>query len=267
MSTPINGSVGFGTFRQTDEECAESVVTALEAGYRHLDTARMYENEAAVGTGVARADVPREDVLIATKIWHDELAYDDVIEAAYESADRLSVDTIDLLYVHWPANTYDPGETLAAFDELVDDGAVERIGLANFSPELLDDARDTIDAPLFAHQVEMHPLLQQDALHEYAVEHDHYLVAYSPIARGHVFDEPAIQNVAEKHGVTEAQVSLAWLANRENVIPIPGSSQPEHIRENLAAREVELDEEDVATIDAIDREVRTVDMDVGPWNR
>lgn len=142
-----------------------------------------------------------------------------MIHAAHESLERLGVDAIDLLYVHWPADTYDPERTLSAFDELVDDGVVERVGLANCSPELLDKARDALDAPLFAHQVEMHPLLQQEVLHEYAVEHDHHLVAYSPIARGHVFDEPAIQGVAERHGVTEAQVSLAWLASKENVVP------------------------------------------------
>lgn len=268
MVAPNVFPMGFGTFRLKGDECAESVVTALETGYRHIDTAQMYENQAAVGRGLNRSDVPREDIFVATKIWHDRLGYDDVIETTNTARKALDVDVIDLLYVHWPATDYDPNDTLDAFDQLEDDGVIDHVGLCNFTPELLDEALGTLDAPLLAHQVEMHPLLQQRELHEYAVEHDHLLVAYSPIARGEVFEMPVIQEIADKHGVTEPQVSLAWLLGKENVVPIPGSSQADHIRENWAANEIELDEEDVEKIDAIDaNDVRTVDPNFGAWNR
>jgi diketogulonate reductase-like aldo/keto reductase len=261
------GPLGFGTYRLTGDECTRRVLAALEAGYRHLDTARMYGNHDAVGDALARTDVPRDDVFVATKVWHDDLSHDDVVRTATAACEALGVDTIDLLYVHWPANTYDPPETLGALDELVERGVVDRVGLSNFTPDLLEEARSVLAAPLFAHQVELSPLLPQRDLHEDAVAHDHLLVAYSPIARGAVFDSDPIQRVARKHGATAAQVSLAWLLEKDNVVPIPGSADPAHIAENLAAADLDLDPADVEAIDAIDDRLRTVDPGFGPWNR
>jgi len=259
--------VGLGTYRNTDpRECTETVQDALGLGYRHVDTAEGYHNEEYVGDGLAGAELPRDEVVVATKVSADNLASDDVHEHARASMDRLGVDVIDLLYVHWPLGAYDPEDTLRAFDELRDDGLIRHVGLSNFTPDLLDEARDHLDAPIAAHQVEMHPLLQQEDLVNYAREHDHVLVAYSPIARGEVFDEPAIQRIAEKHDVTPAQVSLAWLAGKENVVAVPKATGA-HLTENLAAADVDLDDEDVAAIEAIDREARVVDIDRAPWNR
>jgi 2,5-diketo-D-gluconate reductase B len=260
--------VGLGTYDNTDpEQCATIVETALETGYRHLDTAQEYDNEAAVGDGVARADVDREEVFLATKVWDDSLAHDDVLATTEESLERLGVDAVDLLYVHWPRDTYDPEETLSAFDELRDEGTIDHVGLSNFTPALLDEARDHLDAPIFAHQVEMHPLLQQEELQEYAREHDHWLVAYAPVARGKVTEVDEIRDVAEKHGVTPYQVSLAWLTEKENVAAIPKTSSEEHLRDNFEARNVDLDDDDVAAIDGIEREERLIDPDDAPWNQ
>ncbi|GKZ14596.1 aldo/keto reductase [Haladaptatus sp. T7] len=259
--------IGLGTYKNTDpEQCSEIVSTALEMGYRHIDTAQAYDNEAHVGTGIERADVNPDDVFLATKVWDDTLAYDDVLSSTDESLDRLGVESVDLLYVHWPRDTYDAEETLPAFDELHDEGTIEHVGLSNFTPEQLDEARDTLDAPIFAHQVEMHPLLQQEELHEYAREDDHWLVAYAPIARGEVTEIDEIQTVAEKHDATPHQVSLAWLASKEHVVAIPKTSSEAHLRDNLEARKLELDEEDMATIDGIEREERLIDPDDAPWN-
>jgi len=256
--------LGLGTWENDDaEQCAESVRTALETGYRHIDTAQIYRNEAAVGDGIAAADVDREEIFLATKVWIDELGGDDVVDSAAASLERLGVDSVDLLYVHWPADAYDPEETLPAFETLYDDGRVDRIGVSNFEPRHIETAREAIDAPIFANQVEVHPLLQQAELREYCDDADVELVAYSPLARGEVFETPELQEIAEKHGVSEAQVSLAWLREK-GITAIPKATGADHIEDNWASLGLELDETDVAEIDAIDREARQVHPDFAP---
>ena len=259
--------IGLGTYSDDDrEQWRENVETALDVGYRHVDTAQDYDNEQYVGAGLADAAVDREDVFVATKLAPGNLGYDDVLSSTEASLDRLGVDALDLLYVHWPVDTYDPVETLQALDELHDDGAIRHVGLSNFSPELLDEARDALDAPVAAHQVECHPFLQQEDLRAYAREHDHWLVAYSPLAQGAVLDDPVLTDVADKHDATPAQVSLAWLLSQESVAVIPKASSREHMRQNLAARDLSLDDEDLSRIDASDREHRVIDPDFGPWS-
>ena len=261
-------AIGLGTWQNTDPDtCANSVRTALEAGYRHIDTAQYYGNEEAVGEGIAAADVSREDVFVGTKVHAEKfgLARDEVIEGTEVSLDRLGLDYVDALYVHWPVGNYDPEETMAGFDEVVDRGLVEHACVSNFSVALVEEAREHLDAPLYANQVEMHPLLQQDELLAHAQENDYYLIAYSPLARGNVFEIDVIGDIAEKHGVSEAQVSLAWLLSKDNVRVIPKASSEDHIRDNLAARDLELDPEDVEAIDAIDREERYVEREGAPW--
>ena len=259
--------LGLGTWQNDDpEECRTSVRTALETGYRHVDTAQIYGNEEAVGAGIAEADVDREDVFLATKVWIDNLAPEDVHGTARESLEKLGVDSVDLLYVHWPAREYDPEATLSAFDELYDEGLVERIGVSNFLPEQVAEAVEISDAPVFANQVECHPLLQQTELREACAEHDVEVVAYSPLARGEVFEVDALTDIAEKHDASAAQVSLAWLREK-GVTAIPKATSEAHIRDNWESLALELDEEDVAAIDDIDRTERRVDPDFGPWNR
>jgi diketogulonate reductase-like aldo/keto reductase len=265
--------IGLGTYRMTDrDECVRAVETALTAGYRHVDTAQMYDNESFVGEaldGAFSAELDRDDVVVATKLDTDTTGFDDAVTTARESRDRLGLDVVDLLYVHWPLEAYDPDETLPALDELVDDGVVRELGLSNFLPHQLETAIDRLDHDLFAHQVEMHPLFQQPDLHELAVEHDHYLVAYCPIARNQVADVPVLREIADGHDATPAQVSLAWLVSKENVVPIPKAASPAHIRENLAAMELDLSPDEIARIDDIDptHETRIVDFPSAPWNQ
>ncbi|WP_411965783.1 aldo/keto reductase [Haloferax sp. YSMS24] len=257
--------LGLGTWENTNpDECENAVKTALEMGYRHIDTAQIYGNEAEVGAGLAAADVAREDVFLATKVWIDELSHDDVIESTEESLDKLGVDYVDLLYVHWPAREYDAEETLNAFDTLVEKGLTKRIGVSNFEPEQVREAIARTDEAIFANQIELHPLLQQEELRQVCAEEGVEIVAYSPLARGKVFDVDVLSDVAEKHGVSEAQVSLAWL--RENgITAIPKATSEAHIRDNWKSLSLELDAEDVAAIDAIEQEDRRVDPDFAPW--
>lgn len=257
-------SPGLGTWQNTDpEQCANSVKTALDMGYQHIDTAQAYSNEEDVGKGLEDSEVDREDYFLATKVWIDNLAHDDVIETTHESLDKLDVDNVDLMYVHWPARAYNPEETMKAFNQLVENNKIKHIGVSNFSPEQIEEAQEHADTKILANQVEMHPLLQQEELVEYCQNNDMYLVAYSPLARGEVFNVPEIQEVAEKHDVSEAQVSLAWLMNHDNVVPIPKASSREHIKDNWEARNLELDDEDMEKINSIERENREVDPDFG----
>jgi 2,5-diketo-D-gluconate reductase B len=260
--------IGLGTWQNTDSEtCAESVRTALDVGYRHIDTAQYYGNEEAVGEGIETADVPRDEVFVGSKVHADKfgLAHDQVIEGLEVTLDRLGLDSLDLLYVHWPVGNYEAAETMPAFDELVDRGLIDRVGVCNFSTELLDEAMDHLNAPLFAHQVETHPLLPQDELVDHAQRHEYHHVAYSPLARGDVFDIPEVVEVAEKHDVSPSQVSLAWLLSKEAVSVIPKATSEEHIRDNFDALDLELSEADVERIRAIDRTERYVERDGAPW--
>lgn len=263
----VNGMpmLGIGTWENEDpEECAESVRTALETGYRHIDTAQAYGNEGSVGEGLLDASVDREEVFLATKVWADNLAHEDVIDSTHESLDKLGVDSVDLLYVHWPAREYDPEETFDALAELVSEGAVEHVGVSNFEPEQLDTARETSDVDIFANQVECHPLLPQESLRAYGDEHDIPLVAYSPLARGEVFDVPELGRIAEKHDASEAQVSLAWLREK-GITAIPKATSGEHIRDNWGSLTLSLDAEDIEVIDGISGRERQVDPSFAPW--
>ncbi|WP_135851791.1 aldo/keto reductase [Halorussus salinus] len=247
----VTPRLGLGTM---GIEEADRIASAIDIGYRHLDTAQIYDNEAVVGRGIERASVERGDLSLATKVWADSLAPEEVAASTRESLDRLGVGYVDLLYVHRPIDAYDSDETLPAFDRLRDEGRVRAVGVSNFDAEQVAEAREILDAPLAANQVEMHPLYQQDDLLADAQKNDYTLVAYSPLAQGEVFDVPEIRSVAEKHDVTPAQVSLAWLAGKDEVVPIPRSASDAHLRENLAALDLELDSDDVAAIESIDRE-------------
>jgi len=278
--------LGLGTFSEENrDEWADHVETALEMGYRHVDTAQGYGNEEYVGAGIANAAVDREEVFLATKVDPPNLSYDDVIDSVEESLDRLGTDYVDLLYVHWPVDAYDPEETLPAFDELRDRGLIDHVGVSNFEPDQLDRAREVLDAPIAAHQVECHPFLHQDELRAYAREHDHWLVAFCPLAKGEIFGTPddrdiadpfatpvqfdvsVIRDIADEHGVSPAQVSLAWLLAKDSVAAIPKASSEGHMRDNLAAGDLSLDSEDVGRLDGIEREHRLIDPEFAAWNR
>ena len=275
-------SPGFGTSIDTDADdtpprigdwgddsagvATAAVASALAVGYRHIDTAEMYETERAVGRALDLADVDRRAVFLATKVLPDNLAYEDVLEHARASRDRLGVDALDLLYVHWPIRAYDPEETLAAFDKLYENGEIRHVGLSNFTPEMLEEALALLDAPVFAHQVECHPLFQQETLRRYARENDHFLVAYSPLAKGAVTDDPTLVDIAEAYDATPAQVALAWLDSKDRVVPIPCSTTAAHIRENYQARDLQLGAGAPERIDNIDREQRSIDFPAAPWN-
>lgn len=242
--------VGLGTMGITD---SETIVHAIESGYRHLDTAQIYDNESVVGEGIARADIDRTSLFVSTKVWIDQLEYEAVIQSTRESLDRLGLEYIDMLYVHRPRGTYDPSETFAAFEELVNQGTVNRIGVSNFEVSQLQEARKRLDAPLFANQVEYHPLFQPDGILADAQDNDYYLVAYSPLANGRASEIPEVVDIAQNHAVTPEAVCIAWLTDKDNVVVIPKASSKAHLRANRDATTLKLNSTEKSRIDGIER--------------
>ncbi len=269
MNSELLPPIGLGTWENDDpKQCARTVKNALDMGYRHVDTARYYGNEAAVGDGIEASDVSREEIFLATKVHPlaEGLSYEGVHEGVEKSCQHLGVEYLDLLYVHWPVGNYDPDETLRAFDELVDDGRIRNVGVSNFDAELIEEARSVLDAPILANQVERHPLLPQQELVEHAQNHEYTLVAYSPLAQAKAFSLPEVRTVAKKHDISPAAACLAWVTAPDNVVTIPKATGTEHLRDNLEAGEIELDAEDIELIDGIETRERLFDRDGSPWS-
>jgi len=257
--------LGIGTGRIDAATAEETVRTALDAGYRHVDTAEEYGTERAVGRAIAASDTPRSEVVIGTKLHSEHLSYEDAVDHAYACRERLNVDTIDLLSMHWPTHTYDVDETFRAFDALVDEGVVDDVGMCNVTAEGLARADDSSDVPIAAVQVEMHPLLPQPSLLAEARARDVTVVAHTPFAGGEALALPEVKTVADRVDATPAQVCLAWLFSKGDVGAVPGATG-EHVRSNYRALDVSLSPADVERIDNIERRQRFVDYEFAPWN-
>lgn len=258
--------LGFGTWQITGSDATEAVRDALELGYRHIDTARAYENEREVGKGIKASGVAREDIWLTTKVWLEDAARDAVVAAGEDSLKQLGVDYLDLLLLHWPNPDVPVGETIEGFAELQEAGKIRHFGLSNHPVGLMREA--VKHGPVFADQVEYHPLLGQDGLLALAEEHDFLLTAYSPLAHGKVLQEPALRRIAEAHGVSPGSVALRWLLDQARVSPIPKASSRDRREANW--REVgsfELSPEERAEIDALPKDVRTADPGFAPdWD-
>jgi 2,5-diketo-D-gluconate reductase B len=257
--------LGFGTWRLSGRECVEGVADALAAGYRHVDTARMYGNERDVGKGLRSSDVDRSEVFLATKVWPDDLAPDRVRASLERSLSDLGTDYVDLFLIHWP-NPRTPLEaTLGAMTELREEGKTREIGVSNFTAAQFREALDL--APVIVNQVEYHVYLDQRALLEVCRERSAELCAYRPLGKGQVTSDPVIAEIAAAHGATPAQVALAWLIAQEGVSAVPKTSSPERRRENLGALELELSPDERAAIDALPKDRRAVETQWSPdWD-
>jgi 2,5-diketo-D-gluconate reductase B len=252
--------LGFGTWLIDRPDAAEAVRDALEIGYRHIDTARAYENEREVGRGIADSGVPRDEIFLTTKVPHTDAAPDLVERDAEESLERLGVDYLDLLLLHWPNPDVPLEQTLKALTKVRDDGRTRQIGVSNFPAGMLRQAREL--APIFNNQVEYHPFLSQERVLDVARESDVLATAYSPLAHGRVPDDPTLRRIGAAHGKTAGQVALRWLLDQPLVSPIPKASSHERRAENFDVFDFELTPEEGAEIDALPKDVRTADP---PW--
>ncbi|MFI1015084.1 aldo/keto reductase [Streptomyces sp. NPDC020965] len=245
--------LGFGVWQVPDDEATRAVATALEAGYRSIDTAAIYQNETGTGRAVTSSGLPREDLFITTKLWNSEQGYDTTLRAFDASLDKLGLDYVDLYLIHWPAPANDAYvDTYRAFEKILADGRARSIGVSNFLPEHLERLIEETSVVPAVNQIELHPQLQQADARAAHARHTIATEAYSPLGSGKgLLEVPTVVAVAQKHERTPAQVVLRWHLQLGNVV-IPKSVTPSRIRENLDVFDFELDADDLAAFTALD---------------
>nr|WP_100366041.1 aldo/keto reductase [Diaminobutyricimonas aerilata] len=249
--------LGLGVYKVADAAAGELVQSAIEAGYRHIDTATLYRNERGVGAGMRASGVPREELFVTTKVWNDDQGRDRTLRAFDESIGLLGLDYIDLYLIHWPAPTQDRYvETWHALEELKASGRVRSIGVSNFEPHHLERLAAESETVPVVNQVELHPWLSQRAVREYGAEHGIVTEAWSPLARGRVLDDAVLAALAERYERTPAQVVLRWHLQLGNVV-IPKSSSIERVRENADVFGFELDDDAMQRIAGLESGDRT----------
>jgi 2,5-diketo-D-gluconate reductase B len=248
-------SFGLGTFRLQGQVVIDSVRNGLEVGYRHIDTAQIYGNEAEVGQALAESGVARDELFVTTKVWTESLAAGKLIPSLKESLRTLRLEQLDLALIHWPS----PGDAVPVADYMgelalaCEQGLTKLIGVSNFTVRHMEEAIAAVGAAQIAtNQVEIHPFLQNRKVVDFARRHGIHLTAYMPLAYGKVTQDPVIASIADRHGVTPAQIALAWSLQQGYAV-IPSSTKRANLEANLAAQRVTLNEEELAAIAALDR--------------
>ncbi|GAB2917836.1 aldo/keto reductase [Paraburkholderia jirisanensis] len=259
--------LGFGTFRMRGMDCQPVVESALELGYRHIDTAMMYQNEAAVGAALATSGIARGDLHVTTKVWHDSLQPDAIRRSFDTSLAQLKLDYLDLFMVHWPSPDMNLPAVLETMIKLKEEGRTRAIGVCNFNLSQLKTAVDEVGAPIACLQVEYHPFLSQARMLDYLRAKQIPLVAYAPLAQGRAAGDPLLASIGDKHGASAAQIALAWLLDQDDVIAIPKAQRAQSQRANLEALRIRLDDEDRAAIAGLPKDQRYVQPPFAPdWN-
>lgn len=243
--------VGLGVWQTPREDTERAVATALEAGYRHIDTAAAYQNEREVGVALEKSGLPRDHVFITTKLWNSDQGYDSTLSAFDKSMGRLGLDYLDLYLIHWPMPAKGAFvETFKAFAHLREQGRIRSIGVSNFEPEHLRELVDAIGIVPAVNQIELHPLLQQEELREMHAQLGIATEAWSPLGQGSLLSNETVSSVAEAHGKTPAQVLIRWHMQLGNIV-IPKSVTPERIVSNFNVFDFELSEQDMASVSAL----------------
>ncbi|MFD1412565.1 aldo/keto reductase [Oceanobacillus jeddahense] len=250
--------LGFGVWKVENQEAIPAVEHALKSGYRSIDTAKVYGNEAGVGQAIVNSGVPREEIFLTTKVWNADHGYEETLKAFDASLERLGTDYVDLYLIHWPTPEYDQYiDTYKALEKIYKDGKAKAIGVCNFEIEHLERLLDECEVVPAVNQVECHPYLQQKELRAFCKEKGIYVEAYSPLMNGKdVLKDEALTQIAEKKGKTIAQVILRWHL-QSDLIVIPKSVTPSRIEANLDVFDFELSEDEIKTIDALDRNIRS----------
>ncbi|MDX3451407.1 aldo/keto reductase [Streptomyces sp. ME02-8801-2C] len=249
--------LGYGVWQVPDDEAEQAVATALETGYRSIDTAAIYGNEEGTGKAIAASGLPREELFVTTKLWNGDQGYESALRAFDTSLAKLGLEYVDLYLIHWPQPAKGRFvDTYKAFEKLAADGRARSIGVSNFLPEHLDRLLTETSVVPAVNQIELHPHLQQHAAREYQAEQGIATEAWSPLGQGKgLLEVPAIVAIAQKHGRTPAQIVLRWHLQLGNVV-IPKSVTPSRIKENIEVFDFSLDTEDLAAISALNEDRR-----------
>jgi 2,5-diketo-D-gluconate reductase B len=248
--------LGFGTFRMPGAESQPGVESAIALGFRHIDTAAMYENETAVGAALAASGLKRDELFVTTKVWHDQLS-PDALRRAFDLG-KLKLDYVDLYMIQWPSRDIDIAASLEVLMQLRQRGLTLAIGVCNFNLPMIRRAVEEIGAPIAAHQVEYHAFLSQTPMLAYLRSKAIPLTAYAPLAQGRAANDRMLAAIGRKNGATAAQVAIAWLLDQHGVIAIPKAGRPESQKANLEALGIRLDDEDRAAIATLPKDQRFV---------
>lgn len=262
-------AIGLGSFGLKDGLCSSIVTRAIEIGYRHIDTAAMYYNEAAIGDGIRAASVPRDSIFLTTKVWPLEIGASAMAQSTQASLKRLGFDYIDLLLIHWPSPDIDLAESIGALNRMRQQGLTRHIGVSNFTRPLLEQARALSEAPLICNQIEYHPQLDQSRMLERLRANDMALVSYCPLGRGETMKSAAVTLAAEAHGRTPAQIILRWHVQQPGVAAIPRTSNPARLEENFDIFDFELSQDEMAAISTMRSAGRRIcDFEFSPlWDQ
>lgn len=261
--------IGLGTYRLKGQDVIDSVTTALELGYRHIDTAQVYGNESEVGQAIADSGVAREEIFLTTKIWTDRFHHEDLIKSLEESLERLGTDYVDLVLLHWPSpdNEVPVAESISALVEAKHRGLTRNIGVSNFTIAQIDEALGVEGGDqLITNQIEVHPFLANNSLVDHCREKGLRVTGYMPLAVGKVMEDDTLKQIADSHEATPAQVALAWVKARDIVV-IPSSTKRAHQQANLDAMTLSLSEAEIERINTLDRGERIANPSFAPaWD-
>lgn len=260
--------LGFGTFNLTGRDAKGILEFALDVGYRHFDTAQMYENEEVIGKVIGATSVPRNRLFITTKVWWTNLSKKDFLPSVEESLRKLQQDYVDLLLIHWPNQEIPIEESLEQLALAKEKGLTKLIGVSNFNTDLLEQVEKS-GVEISCNQFENHVFIDQDELIRKTKSMGAFVTSYAPIARGQVGDEELLIHIAEKHKVTPVQVALRWLVQQEDIVAIPKSSQLIRIKQNFDIFNFHLSEEEMKEIDNLkSRNLRLIDPEFAPaWDK
>jgi diketogulonate reductase-like aldo/keto reductase len=249
--------MGFGTFRMAPEDTVEAVKCAIEAGWRHIDTAAVYGNEKEVGLAVRESGLARKQIFVTSKLWNADRGYDSALRAFDQTLERMGFDYLDLYLIHWPASPFfhddwkkQNADSWKALERLYKEGRIKAIGLSNFMPRHINELLKTAEIKPMVNQIEFHPGWMQKDCTDFCKEHGIVLEAWAPLIKGEILSDSAIRNIASAHGCSEAQVVLSWVLAC-GIIPLCKSVTPSRITENLKAAEIKLTPEEVSAISSM----------------
>ncbi|MDD3019423.1 MAG: aldo/keto reductase [Alphaproteobacteria bacterium] len=243
--------IGLGTWQMQGITCVEAVSKALDLGYRYIDTAQIYENESDVGEAISSSDVPRSDIFLTTKIWMDKVGPETAQKSVETSLKKLKTEYVDLLLLHWPVGSVPLDQQVKSLQAIQKAGLTKMIGVSNYTVDLMKQVTDDLGADIITNQVEYHPYLSQAPVLDFVRQHDMFLTAYCPLARGRIRAEPLLTELGKKYDKSAGQVTLRWLIQQKQVVAIPKAANPLHIEDNFNIFDFSLTADEMSQISAL----------------